>query len=355
MRVLADFHHASLLQSLILLFERRLGYEVYRPIGLDWFHEGYWRINDQVDTATQYLSTDQSFRPADGTPPLNEINSGQVHFPEGFGAFFCEDIGGGERNKAILLEDFKKVKFDILIASLPQHIEPFKKLIQLYQPQAKLIYQIGNQWQVNARDVTNVMASAKVTIPDNVNGVIYHQEFDTNIFKYEAPKRHRTCYSFINCLGTADLFRDDWTLFLQLEAMLPDWEFKSFGGQCRDGNMQGSQALADKMREADFIFHCKTGGDGYGHIIHNAASVGRILITREKDYFDKLAQPLIQQANHIRVDDKKASHIADEIVECYSNESLFLLKSENAHKAFVKNVDFDKESVRIKKFLEQLK
>lgn len=317
---------------------------------MEWFAEGFWAINNQEDTAKQYLEIGNA--PSDGTPPLNEsindLSSDRI-------IYLCNDIDSGTTNKAITFEGFKNLKFDILIASLPQHIEPFKKLIQLHQPQAKLIYQIGNQWQVNPKEINNVMASAKVQIPESINGVIYHQEFDINTFRYEAPKRNRKVYSFINCLGTADLFRDDWTLFLQLEAMMLGWEFRSFGGQCRDGNMQGSQALADKMREADFIFHCKTGGDGYGHIIHNAACIGRILITRNKDYFDKLAQPLVQQANHILADGKPAHHLVDEIQKCYEDESLFLLKSENSHKIFERNVDFNKESVRIRRFLDQLK
>lgn len=337
MRVLTDFHHSSLLESLILLFERRLGYELYRQIGLEWFSEGFWKINNQEDTARQFLELGST--PSDGTRPLNDPTNPLV-------------IDGC---KVITLDAFKNSRFDILIASLPQHIEPFKKLIELYQPGAKLIYQIGNQWQVSAKDVKNVMASAKVVIPDSVNGVTYHQEFDINIFHYEAPQRNRKIYSFINCLSTADLFSSDWALFLQLERMMPEWEFKSFGGQCRDGNMQGAQALADKMREADFIFHCKTGGDGYGHIIHNAASVGRMLITREKDNFDKLAQPLVQQSNSIVVDGKTPSQIMDEITKSFEDPALFELNSSQMHKVFERNCNFDRESERIKKFLDQLK
>ena len=41
-RILADFHHHALWESLRLVFEERFGWELYRPIGMDWFIEGYW-------------------------------------------------------------------------------------------------------------------------------------------------------------------------------------------------------------------------------------------------------------------------------------------------------------------------
>lgn len=44
MRVLADYHHHDLFESLAILFEDRLGWELYRPIGMEWFDEGYWNF-----------------------------------------------------------------------------------------------------------------------------------------------------------------------------------------------------------------------------------------------------------------------------------------------------------------------
>jgi hypothetical protein len=64
MKIFTDLHHNDLYYALISLFEKRLGYEVYRPIGLDWFHNGYWKIaapyNHAMDTVRQYLDIDQT-------------------------------------------------------------------------------------------------------------------------------------------------------------------------------------------------------------------------------------------------------------------------------------------------------
>jgi hypothetical protein len=70
-RIFCDYHHSGLLRSLIMLFEDRFGFDIYRPVSLDWYNEGFWRIWPSVDTANQYLSLDQEYRPVDGTPQLN--------------------------------------------------------------------------------------------------------------------------------------------------------------------------------------------------------------------------------------------------------------------------------------------
>ena len=41
MKVLADYHHHDLWESLELLFAR-FGWTLYRPIGMEWFEQGYW-------------------------------------------------------------------------------------------------------------------------------------------------------------------------------------------------------------------------------------------------------------------------------------------------------------------------
>lgn len=354
MKVFVDFHHHALLQSLILLFEKRLGGEVYRPIGLEWYEQGFWLVYDHPATAAQYLSKDQLYKPEDGTPPLNQIIEQEK------GIYLCHDISGEISNKAIDLEKFKETKFDILIASLPQHIEPFKKLISLYQPQAKLIYQIGNQWNIDQNVVKNVMASANVPIPQGINGIVYHQEFDLDTFYYSPPDpTSKKIYSFINCLNAVDIYKKDWELFLELEKLMPDWEFKSFGGQCRDGAINDNKELADKMREATFIYQVKSEGDGYGHVIHNAAAIGRPLITRYSDYKNKLAEPLIGITTSIQVDNGTPQQIANEIERTFNNEMPMIhprleSMSQAIFNKFHNTVNFDQEEQKIRTFLDNL-
>src|SRR6185295_6429566 len=135
-RIFVDFHHSSLLRSLIMLFENRLGYQVFRPIGIQWYAEGHWAINKEYDTAKQYLSMGQV--PKDNTPPLNNPKNAEK------GIYYCFDPDGINLNRACTLQYFKTHSFDYLVASIPEHIPVFKYLISKYQHGAKLIVQIGN-------------------------------------------------------------------------------------------------------------------------------------------------------------------------------------------------------------------
>ncbi len=346
-KVFTDFHHASLLNSLIMLFEGRLGGEVYRPIGEDWATNNYWKVYDHPATQAQFLTKDQGFKPVDGTFPLNKIKKVEKD------VYYCQDIDSGKFNKAIDLNTFKSLDIDIVIASLPQHIELYNDLIKKYKSNAKLIYQIGNAWNVEAGSpVKNVMASAIVdNIPKGINFISYHQEFDLDIFHYAEPYQSSNIYSFINIFQSFP----DYPLFLELEKMMTGWSFKSFGGQCRDGAMHGTKALADKMREARFILHLKAGGDGYGHVIHNAFAVGRPPIVKKSYYNGKLAESLmIDGVTCIDIDNLSLGEIVNKI-NYYNETSRYNSLCENAYKRFKEIVDFDKEEVAIKQFLNNLK
>jgi hypothetical protein len=317
---------------------------------MSWFNEGFWAVYPSPATAAQFLSLDQEYKPIDGTPPLNQIIKQEE------GIYLCNDIGSLEPNKAITLEKFKEMKFDILLCSIPQHIPLFKKLIELYQPQAKLIYQIGNTWEIPNNVVRNVMASAVCAPPIQINYVQYHQEFDTSLYNYESHKGTKKIYSFINCLNVIDLYKDDWKLFLELERLLPEFEFRSFGGQTRDGAIAPQSEVARLTKEADLIFHVKQSGDGFSYGMFTAAACGRPIITRLSDYKGKLAEPLIEDGiSTINVDNRSPEQVAAIIKDALGRPSTTLdLMSKMMYANFKKNVDFDLEAEKIKLFLNNL-
>lgn len=340
-RILVDFHHTSLLRSLIMLFEDRYKFKVYRPIGLSWYTEGYWKINAEYETAKQYLSLEQV--PNDGTPPLNRLKDKQK------GMYYCYDGGSNKVNRACTLEYFKRYKFDYVLCSIPAHIEPYKRLIKKYNPKAKLIVQVGNEWPIEIFRGNNVLASIKPRDIPESNTVFYHQEFDTNIFSPNFNKRERFIYSFVNVLQEKPR---DYELFMRLEKIMPQWTFKMYGGQNRDGNLNGEQELSDKMKECAFAFHCKTGGDGYGHILWNNAFCATPLITRYEDYHSRLGESLIAENTSILVDGKTPQQIAEQIDERYNHAHKEM--SQKIHEQAVANCDFDKEAEDIRSWLENL-
>lgn len=367
--VFVDFHHAGLLQSFILLFEKRLGGNVYRPIGMEWATQGFWKVYDHPATQAQFLNINGAT--PDGSPRLNEVtqlsSAPAITAGNRVWVYKCQDVDSGETNKAITFEGFMNTKIDIVIASLPQHIEPYKKLCEIHPNKPKLIYQIGNAWPIEAGAVRNVMASAKIdNIPSGINFISYHQEFDTNIFhpdnwaKYEMDGMTelsmpgKNISSFVNCFNIQQHFEGDYRLFEEIERRMPQWFFRAFGGQCRNGAAHGNREVAFKMREARFIWHTKAGGDGYGHVLFNSAAVGRPLITKKSYYANKLGEKLmIDGETCINIDNLPAEEIVRKI-EYYSDPARYFSMCKAVYYNFKKQVDFAAEEGAIRAFLQNL-
>jgi hypothetical protein len=351
--VFTDFHHAGLLNSLIMLFEGRLSGNVYRPIGMDWAEKGYWKIYDHPATQAQYLGIGSAT--PDGSPRLNEVvETGDSDHPI-TGVYHCKDIEGDRTNKAITFDAFMAIPMDILVASIPAHIEPFKRLCREHPNHPKLIYQIGNSWTIEAGLAPNIMASAKINdVPPNVHFISYHQEFDTKVFARELLEPGKNIYSFVNCFNTAEHLKTDWELFTRLEQRMPEWSFKAFGGQCRDGCCNGTQELANTMRKARFIWHTKNGGDGYGHVLHNSAAVGRPLITHKIYYSGKLGEQLmIDGKTCINIDNLSLDEMMQKI-EFYNIPERYVTMCNAVYENFKQVCNFDADFLLLRDWLTKL-
>lgn len=354
MRVLADFHHVSLGNSLRLTLGRRLRMHIDRPIGLEWYREGFWAIYDHPDTAKQYLDLEQAFTPPDGTPVLNEVDERVGDH------YFIRDNEYGWPATAVTLEVFKSLPYDYLICSIPQHIQPFLELRRLYQPNAKVIFQAGNEWPLDvlARDfrlneVDGVMAS--IAPQENHLGipvVWYHQEFDTSIFKPADNGPTGQISSFINVLDRTP----GWDDFRQLESYTRYFgeTWKSYGGQCRDGCIDGAANLARTIHESEWVFHVKHTGDGFGHIIHNAYACGRPVIIRSSHYQGKLAAGLLVPGTFIDLDKQTLAEAKNTIHRYHAAPELLQEAGRKAAARFAELVNYDDEAQQIKRFLEVL-
>lgn len=350
MRVFADLHHAELYYSLQLLFEKRLGAELYRPIGLDWYEQGYWHVFPHIDTARQFLGTDQAINiPKDvhGNPLPTSARVNQFYRFED-GIYYVTDVTKGKVNRGITLDKFKEMEFDVLIASMPNHIGPYQQLIQRFQPKAKLVFQVGNAWGYMP-GVKNVLSStAPFTVPAGINACFYHQEFDLDTFKYEEPSPNRNrVTSYIHYMRNKELMD-------AVAARLPGWEFRSYGADMEDSIMETSK-LADSMRDSSFVWHYKPEGDGYGHVIHNAFAVGRPPIVWGDFYRGKIAWELMEDGvTCIDISRKSADQIAQEI-QYWSDPERHIQMSKASKDRFASLVDFDREEQEIRKFLENLR
>ncbi len=345
MRVLADFHHTSLLRSLVLLFEGRLGMELYRPIGMEWFDEGYWAINNQRDTAQQFLALES--QPVDNTPPLN-----RAEWSRADGTYDILDPGAKTSHRACTLAYFQQNRFDFVIASIPEHVPLFKELIAKYQPRAKLIVQMGNNWELQEYAGENVLASIAPQLGFG-GAMFYHQEFDLQVFHDTPVPAARKVYSFANVIQSLGI---GWTDYTELKRLMErlGWEFRSYGGQCPDGNMNGAEQTASKMREAAFIFHVKPGGDGFGHVIHNAYAVGRPLITRPSHYRGQLAEQLLVPGTFIDLDRYGRGEVKNILTRLMFDPDGLEAMGRRAAQRFDEVVDYEAEAKEVESWLATL-
>lgn len=344
-------HHHSLYKSLQLLFEKRLGWELYRPVGTEWFEEGYWKnaevYNNHPDTVAQFLQIRNTVPTKMG--PRNVVKEDKdTHYV--INDFFMDQ-------KAITLDQFKEMDIDIVIASYFGNIAPYKDLIQKYKPNAKLVMQMGNEWPVPWDIVENLMASTgKVNTPPNKNVIYYHQEFDLDTYKYEPPEeiqKKKHVRNFVHCMMEHEMHRQDWEDFQAIEKLLPRTKFESYGISCRDGIVQKQEDIAKMMRESFFGVHLKSKGDGYGHVIHSWAAMGRPLIFRKSQYKGKLAEPLLEhRVTGLDLDEMSYKDIANYIKSMSPGEHRQMCEA--MYKKFTDNVNFDKEADSIKSFMENL-
>ena len=106
--VFCDFHHQGLLRSLVLLFENRLGMNLYRPIGMDWYYNKYWDLNGLEVTAHQFLNTSY-LENIDGSSYVNDSISLED------GVHIILDPGNTTTHKAIEFNTFIKKNLILLL------------------------------------------------------------------------------------------------------------------------------------------------------------------------------------------------------------------------------------------------
>jgi hypothetical protein len=351
MKVFADLHHSGLFHSLKLLFENRLGGSLYRPVGLEWAEQGYWQIhkpyNYSMDTANQYLKIDPYYRPIDGSLPLNSIMGvTSTHYE-------VEEKAHNYTQKAVTLEQFMSMDIDIVIASIPDHVQTFEKLRLLHPKRPKLIFQMGNMFTevhdlLKRGAIRNLMASTiQFDTPSGVNKVFYHQEVDQEVFAFRPPIANRTVSSFVHLLPQKETFE-------AYRSALPEYTFKAYGSGCPDGLANGIQEVADRMEEAGWGFHVKPRGDGFGHVLFSWGFVGRPIITNFSDYADKLGgEILIDGVTAHNLEGRTVLENCERI-RALSDPAYHFKMCQAINDITHSKIDYDKEQQLIEEFINRL-
>jgi hypothetical protein len=342
MNVFVDFHHAGLYQSLCQLFEKRLGWNLYRPIGEEWFEKGIWKIaepyGNNSGTVRQFLGTD--------TMAWDRFVNLNGNYTVEDGIYHIYDPIENVHHKAITYKKFMSMPIDYVISTYEPHDFTFQNLSNDHHPRCKFVVQMGNILQ--ATNATNVMCStAPYPVPADKHVIFYHQEFPLDVFKYVPPPQNKRITSMVMLLPDADKY------YAQ-KAEMPDYEFRAYGVGAPEGCISSLEEIAHQMQESMFGWHVKPAGDGFGHIIHNWAASGRPIITNFADYRDKLAgQFLIDGVTALNIENLNPTQIASEIRRMSEPETHKKM-CEAMHDKFMEVCNFDREAEEIKKFFQDI-
>lgn len=344
MKILTDYHHHALAESLQLTLGDRLGAEVYFPQGIEWFDQGYWSFEKHVHgdaVAKQYLvgiwaGAEYSDRHA--------IRHDHRH--------------PGRDLKGVTLEQARSTEWDIVLSSLPHNYDGYHRFAQ--EVGARYAIQLGND--VQPFDIRASFALSSSTLPSHgpeyigrrfeVNGVptvMYHQEFSLETFRFEYPPSGRYIASFVNCFPEGPSYPEflafarshpefDWRVYGALGTGIPD----EFNGA---GDLSTTPIVADAMRAARVIWHSKHWSDGFGHVIHNAFAVGRPVVGYQGYYANKLASPLwIDGVTSFDLATRTQDELATLLHRLVNDDDYHQQISENAASRFREIVDFDAEA-----------
>lgn len=326
MKIFCDSHHQDLFHSLQILFEKRLGHEVYKPIGIEWYTEGYWKVYPQIETAKQFLCNFCNI-PAEGGVVED------IAWP-----YHVDQIN----HRGITFNAFKDMKFDIIVSSMPAHHRLYGYLRDIYQPQAKHILQAGNNWgDVKAK---NLLTSAKKchSSRPGANVVFYHQEFSLDHFRpipCENIKSIMNLEHYSSSLGDLE----------QVERFLSnDWNVYYYGA----GNRDGPCTPHETIPKIGFVWHVKRGGDGYGYNIHQAFACGKPMVVGYRYHQGSTPEDLFESDKTII--DFHSLGAADIAATLERAADDYQVWSDAVYKRFKEVVDFDEEEVRIRSFLDCL-
>jgi len=341
--LLSDYHHHDLWESLELMCAR-LGWTLYRPIGMEWFDEGYWNFErawhgDAV--ARQYLE------------PWGSDEDGKRY-----------DVSHDRYQNLLTLAEARNLRPDVVMASVAHNHEGLHRFAR--EVGAKFGIHLGNvrfsaidgqedRWDLADFGIITTLLPFEVPKPH----VVVHQEFSLDDFHYEPPPAGGTftVASFVNCFAENER---GYAQFRDAAQLRPQYDWKvygSYGSVAEDGYCAGNIGrcadVAVAMRAADVAWHTKQWSDGFGHVIHNWFAVGRPVVGYEWYYRSQLAGPLWQEGvTSFDLTDKTPVEAVALLDRLYGDPDLRLRVGENAARRFREIVDFDEEEQAIRRMFE---
>lgn len=328
LRVLADWHHPALWESLAILFEDRFGWELVSMAGDGWMGHGWTLSNGPpIDwTASDYLSLEGAKLVGD------HYERKTPEYPK-------------RTRKMMTPEQAFATRWDYVLGSVPEHQKTFAQLAG--RVGAKFVHQVGNARHPIDHSIPQVvLASANIAVR-RIPHVIYHQEFDRNLFAYTPPTDP--------LVVTSLMLRLDWTscdYSWIANAKGLRWSALGGSGMTDRGYLAPMSRVAERIAASGWIWQDKRIGDGYGHVLHTAAAMGRPLIGHASHYKGLMGEPLWSDLKTCIDLDRHEPREALRLIRAIAADPEWYCEmSQGIADKFAELVDFDAEADRIRAVL----
>lgn len=262
MNVLADYKGSrDLYYSLHALFEKRLRWNLYRPIGKKWREKGFHRLNIPIGLNVPAL------HPSAGVFLIN-------------GVYHYIPLEMRYKQKAITFDKFLKMDIDVILTTAFTNEEAYYNLVKNYKPNSIFIRQIAN---IHEKPIVakNVLLSTLEPMPQGINYIIYIPE-NPDEYHYTPPTNHKLIRSFSRNLPS---YPQDLRTWNRYKSTLKDFTFRMHGTGGQNIYYEGYKdgfvphiLMSQAIKESAFVWHMKPGGGGW--IPRQAMASGRPCIVR---------------------------------------------------------------------------
>lgn len=339
LKVLADMHHRDLYYSLHRLFECRLGFDLYRPIGDEWESGGWWKV-------WACNRSDWSHR-LGFIVPGHGMNEQCKEVEDGLWETQCAYHDYMARS--VTLDRFKEMDFDIILPTYPVfHYDLWRKLRDKFQPKAKLICHYGN---IDVSPDTDNAIHSVPLIGNVKNSVLVHQELNVNKYR-KTPIRHGG--KNITAITSPYQFPE---IFEAFKRSMPEFVWSYFGHDCPDGWLEGLGPVAEKMQEASLGWSTKLGG-GLGHTNMGWMYSGRPIVTnisehtRYSDGGDALR--LFEHGVTCIDIDSMTHHESCEMIRKWMDPEVGQRHGDLCRQRFDEIINYEQEAENVKHFLSKI-
>lgn len=315
MKVLCDFHHTDLYRGLQLLFEKRFGWELYRPEGRDWYDRGYM-YHPLQEEIFGILTKQCEFDPAKHSSVFDCTRGG---------VYFRNSDPDGMLFRWLPLERAKEI--DLIVCTVYRNEDQFWRLRRDFGLKCPIVRYTGNGGELVDIDKFDIFIPAHLPhFEEYVKtgrkpGILYHPEFEIDNGMYcwtpvpeQSPAIARTLLNFIYHHREPGTPYEQWCRYcgycdeigalhlmhglgtpppgieVDLDVII-DISFKKLGLdhlldrtkwpdlRFNRGEPANHKMISDLVKFSHMIVHPKPSPpEGYGFVIHQVAACGRPLV-----------------------------------------------------------------------------